>query len=505
MAELSSKLHCKKNGVTEEISVYTTLDEVQNQGINISADGVNGYVKYGDVTDDNASELNCKVNGEKYKVLKIANPFADIILLCYDIQTGVQISSVQRTVLRSEGIYLNNENAPFVSGYDFVGMEGVRHTNVKDGDTFVVYYIDQNIPDRNETTWYDISNNLETIEELLEPYYINTYSAVDMGSMFDNVLSEPYEFPTLPLFNTSNVVNMYGMFFDCSGIKSIPHIDTSNVTTMEGMFYGCTILNFVPHLYTSKVVDMSYMFYSCVSLTSIDWEIDMSSCANCDYMFENCPATNIRLKNVPSSLDLSKIGTDNYIVVDYTELEYLESTGTQYIDTGFTPDENDKMWLDFYPTKLQSACFAGCRNSGSGDRFTINTGNNNKTQYGGIGDSGNVSLGNHTVARHTASIENGLFTYDGKEVVVSSEKIGELTSKYTVYLFACNTDGATLESACRIYSCKIWNNDTLVHYYIPILDWDGIPCMYDKVTGEKLYNQGTGTFKTNLQISEVSE
>ena len=31
----------------------------------------------------------------------------------------------------------------------------------------------------------------------------------------------------------------------------------------------------------------------------------------------------------------------------YTELEYIESTGTQYIDTGYIPDPGCEIWTDF--------------------------------------------------------------------------------------------------------------------------------------------------------------
>ena len=177
-----------------------------------------------------------------------------------------------------------------------------------------------------------------------------------------------------------------------------------------------------------------------------------------------------------------------------TELAYLESTGTQYCNTKFKPNENSKMFLDFYPTVKQSKCFAGCRNNDTYAKFTINSGGSNRYQYGGLGESGNVTLGEHTVGRHTVSIEKGVFTYDGVETIVTAEEIETLEAKYTVYLFACNTNGATLQSSCRIYSCKLWDNIVLVRDLIPVLDWNDRPCMYDKVTDELFYNAGTGEF-----------
>ena len=40
----------------------------------------------------------------------------------------------------------------------------------------------------------------------------------------------------------------------------------------------------------------------------------------------------------------------------------------------------------------------------------------------------------------------------------------------------------------------MWENDVLVRDMIPCLDNNGIPCMYDTVSGKTFYNQGTGEF-----------
>lgn len=61
IAELNQRFHVKKNGVTEEIKCYTTLAEVQNQGVPLKLGGVNCYAKYGSTSDVNASQLNYKI------------------------------------------------------------------------------------------------------------------------------------------------------------------------------------------------------------------------------------------------------------------------------------------------------------------------------------------------------------------------------------------------------------------------------------------------------------
>ena len=85
MAELMTKLHCKKNGTTEEITAYSTLNEVQNQGIGLTINGIDAYVKYGPSSDANASRLNCKVpnNSTNYRVLTTADSRRQISFTAY--------------------------------------------------------------------------------------------------------------------------------------------------------------------------------------------------------------------------------------------------------------------------------------------------------------------------------------------------------------------------------------------------------------------------------------
>ena len=398
MAELNTKLYCKKDGVTEEISVYTTLDEVQNQGVPVKVEGVNGYIKYGDVGDDNSTALSCKIPNDNnaYKIHKTAITFPSVTLLCYDVENEQQISSVKYPVPDNGILYLNNENAPSVSGYDFVLLEGVKHQGVKEDDVFKVYYVRQDVPDRNLENW-DLKYWADYVEEM--PSVINTYNATSMYATFfsqvyyevpifnasnvtkmdevfrygqfkkvpmldtSNVTSMRGTFACceqleeMPLWDTSKVTNMEGMFgmsysevngtigFGCYALKTIPALDTSNVTNMTmmfredynlesvpslntskvtsmyAMFSECYKLTFVGYLDTSKVTNMARMFEHCESLTHLDWAIDMSSADDVDDMFYGCSIQNVHLKNVPKNLMLIDIGTDSYIIDNYTDQE----------------------------------------------------------------------------------------------------------------------------------------------------------------------------------------
>ena len=77
----------------------------------------------------------------------------------------------------------------------------------------------------------------------------------------------------LEFLNTSEVKDMSGMFYGCSGLTSLDlsHFNTQNVTNMMQMFYGCSVLTSLDLSYfnTPNVTYMSGMFYGCSALTTI--------------------------------------------------------------------------------------------------------------------------------------------------------------------------------------------------------------------------------------------
>lgn len=100
--------------------------------------------------------------------------------------------------------------------------------------------------------------------------------------------------------DTENVIDMYGMFWNCSNLTSIPQLNTSNVTKMSYMFFQSTSLTTIPQLNTSKCTNMEKMFYYCFELTTIP-QLDTSKCTNMNSMFNNCS----KLISIPM-LDTSK-------------------------------------------------------------------------------------------------------------------------------------------------------------------------------------------------------
>ena len=98
--------------------------------------------------------------------------------------------------------------------------------------------------------------------------------------------------------NTSNLINMEKMFYDCQNLENIDDIfnlfNTSKVTNMSHTFYGCFNLKKLnlcfDNLDTSNVVDMSKMFFKCKNLYKIDLneKFKTKNVKNMNQMFAYC-------------------------------------------------------------------------------------------------------------------------------------------------------------------------------------------------------------------------
>lgn len=177
----------------------------------------------------------------------------------------------------------------------------------------------------------------------------------------------------------------------------------------------------------------------------------------------------------------------------YTRVEYLESTGTQYINTGINASNTISMEVkgsDFDATGAQIivADQAGINANIQGFRIVKLT---SSSKLSGCKNNAcaqsNLDAVDEFIARLSPSgfFVNGNFV-NSLPTVVSG--VGQIRMFAGVYA------GTYYYSSGKIYYCQIYDNGVLVRDMIPVLDSDGIPCMYDMVSGEFFYNAGTGDF-----------
>lgn len=95
-------------------------------------------------------------------------------------------------------------------------------------------------------------------------------------------------------FDTSDTVNMFGMFLGCRSLSEIDFsgIDTSEVRDMRFLFQDCASLRTLDlsGFHTANTLKMSSMFAGCINLTELDFSsFDLSNVQEKQYMFTGCP------------------------------------------------------------------------------------------------------------------------------------------------------------------------------------------------------------------------
>ena len=196
----------------------------------------------------------------------------------------------------------------------------------------------------------------------------------------------------------------------------------------------------------------------------------------------------------------------------YTELESIESTGTQYINTGVNIDNNLGVEMDFVNKSPISttngefgSIFGGCKLLNSSLNVRVWIGTIKTGSYSGVLDwnlthyNGGLSVG----TRMQLSLRNGTYTTsNGVSVTLPSDTFD---ASQNAYLFAVNKGGTPFEHAkVLLYSCKVYSGDILARDFIPAKrNSDGAIGLYDLVAASFFPNAGTGVFTAGAEVSST--
>lgn len=178
-------------------------------------------------------------------------------------------------------------------------------------------------------------------------------------------------------------------------------------------------------------------------------------------------------------------------------VEYIQSSGTQWINTLVKPTYKTRVVLDISDLTSVVTMVLGSKNADSAtasDQFAIyrNTSTTIRSDYFGTNATATIS---DTTQRSTIDKNANVVTMYGTTLTNTAVSSG--TGSYNMYLFALNTaddSSKTFPSSFKLYSCQIYDDGTLVRDFRPALDPDGVACLYDKVTKTYYYNAGTGEF-----------
>ena len=183
---------------------------------------------------------------------------------------------------------------------------------------------------------------------------------------------------------------------------------------------------------------------------------------------------------------------------DYQEVEYIESTGTQYIDTGVNGTAKGTYEIKFNMLGKEAISyeqyFAGDGTSNkTGKLFTHTSNSCVNIQTNGT----STKLFNIENVVHTVSVTDTAVLVDG---VSKTSYTPGAWGTLTYYVFNAHGE-PNLMSSMRLYYLKMYSDGVLVRNFIPCYrKSDNVAGLYDLVNGTFYTNAGSGTFTIGNEV-----
>lgn len=186
---------------------------------------------------------------------------------------------------------------------------------------------------------------------------------------------------------------------------------------------------------------------------------------------------------------------------NYQRLAYIESTGKQVIETGMKPNNNLTVFMDFQlvSTAFDGSNRCGCSYYADGHRYRplkLTTGYIQKAQ---MATGRQLSLITADTQRHRIVYNdvNGNALYDGARAVKVYQTISPPDDVGVGVFGQCQTITNSplhyVENTLvkmRLYELigydKVSGEE--IYHAVPVLDSQGTPCLYDKVSGRFEYD-----------------
>ena len=191
-----------------------------------------------------------------------------------------------------------------------------------------------------------------------------------------------------------------------------------------------------------------------------------------------------------------------WLPMGFTELEWLESSGTQLIKTGVELTDDTGIKASAVATAKGTNNYiygiADFKGNGGGVAarqqtntvVTLQLGNPVEEKYFDVnlGDFFDVE----TVGMHTCTV-NGVSKY------ADVQEPWQPPTPLQIAVFAySNNYGSSQQynhlGSYKLYSFSIWNGEEKQRDFVPVLDAEGNPSLYDRVSKTCFYNDGSGSF-----------
>ena len=200
--------------------------------------------------------------------------------------------------------------------------------------------------------------------------------------------------------------------------------------------------------------------------------------------------------------------TEEVLPSGYTQVEYLESNGTQYIDTRYYPNNLTDVECKFIFNQLDSNAVPSV--------FGVRESNSGVSQFLMSVASGELLIVHRSYNHSIPSIRPLVNTeyilritpqkayWNGTEILTMTSSAANCRN-LSMFAFGRNTwSGLANKFYGKIYYLKIYEAGVLVRNFIPCINQSNVAGMYDTVNDVFYTNAGTGTFNTGSVVSKTS-
>ena len=186
----------------------------------------------------------------------------------------------------------------------------------------------------------------------------------------------------------------------------------------------------------------------------------------------------------------------------YTQLEYIQSSGSQYINTGFKPNQDTKISITVdFPLSRTTWLYGGRTSAGSNSLgFLCEDGSRYRFDYASSVNALTVK----PTGKFTIDSDKNKCYINGELVFTATYKT--FTSPVNMYIFNNNNNGSLSGgSSAKLYNCSIYDNGVLIRSFIPCKNASGTVGLYDSVNNQFYQNAGSGTFIAGPEISPIED
>ena len=178
---------------------------------------------------------------------------------------------------------------------------------------------------------------------------------------------------------------------------------------------------------------------------------------------------------------------------DFTPVNFLQSSGSQYIDTGRKLTQDSDITIDFSIVGEinRNAGIFGSRESASKNNLALFQITSPNTFNGDFSEYLNHRFTTASSLERTKIRINKAGAWVNDILKKSWSDVADFETPTNGLIFDVgNNNWSGNKAVMRLYSYTDGDAQRLV----PCLDTNGVPCLYDLIGKTALYNQGTGAF-----------